>query len=95
VSARTPRGDRPPAPDGDATALASLLGPARATLLNPLAEPLQTVDIARRLKVTPSAVSQHLKVLNATGLVSRARDGRYVLYRRSELGDRLVGQPGT
>ena len=84
-----------PAPDGDATALASLLGPARARLLNLLAEPLPTVDIARRLKVTPSAVSQHLKVLHATGLVSRARDGRYVLYRRSELGDQLVGQPGT
>jgi DNA-binding transcriptional ArsR family regulator len=80
-----------PAPDGDATALASLLGPARARLLHLLAEPLPTVDIARRLKVTPSAVSQHLKVLHATGLVSRARAGRYVLYRRSELGDRLAG----
>jgi len=56
---------------------------------------LPTVGIARRLKVTPSAVSQNLKLLHATGLVSRARDGRYVLYRRSELGDRVVGQPGT
>jgi DNA-binding transcriptional ArsR family regulator len=80
-----------PAPEGDAKALSSLLGPARARLLNLIAEPLPTVDIARRLKVTPSAVSQHLKVLHATGLVSRARAGRYVLYRRSELGDRLVG----
>ena len=84
-----------PAPEGDATALGSLLGPPRARLLELLAEPLPTVDIARRLKVTPSAVSQHLKVLHSTGLVSRTRDGRYVLYRRSELGDRLVGQPGT
>ena len=61
-------------------------------MLRLLAEPLPTVDIARRLDVTPSAVSQHLKVLHATGLVTRARDGRYVLYRRSELGDRLAGQ---
>ena len=84
-----------PAPDGDATALASLIGPARARLLYLLAEPLPTVDIARRLKVTPSAVSQHLKVLHRTGLVSRARNGRYVLYRRSELGDRLAGRPNA
>ena len=81
-----------PAPDGDDGALASLLGSPRATMLRLLAEPLPTVDIARRLDVTPSAVSQHLKVLHATGLVTRARDGRYVLYRRSELGDRLAGQ---
>jgi Bacterial regulatory protein, arsR family len=81
-----------PAPSGDDGALASLLGAPRARLLHMLAEPLPTVDIARRLKVTPSAVSQHLKVLHATGLVSRAKDGRYVLYRRSELGDRLAGE---
>jgi DNA-binding transcriptional ArsR family regulator len=81
-----------PAPEGDNGALASLLGGPRARLLNALAEPMPTIDIARRLKVTPSAVSQHLKVLHATGLVNRARVGRYVLYRRSELGERLAGQ---
>jgi DNA-binding transcriptional ArsR family regulator len=81
-----------PAPEGDDGALASLLGGPSARLLNVLAEPLPTIDIACRLKVTPSAVSQHLKVLHATGLVNRARDGRYVLYRRSELGERLAGQ---
>jgi DNA-binding transcriptional ArsR family regulator len=41
--------------------------------------------------VTPSAVSQHLRVLFAAGLVTRARHGRQVLYRRSDLGDRLAG----
>ena len=81
-----------PAPDGDAAALEALLGAPRAGLLRLLAEPLSTIDIARRLKVTPSAVSQHLKVLHAAGLVSRARAGRYVLYRRSDLGDRLIGE---
>ncbi len=79
-----------PPPEADATALASLLGPPRARLLRLLEEPLTTVEIARRLKVTPSAVSQHLRVLHATGLATRTRDGRYVLYRRSSLGDRLV-----
>ncbi|WP_182886991.1 ArsR/SmtB family transcription factor [Microbispora sp. H10885] len=78
-----------PVPAG--AALVSLLGAPRARLLGLLGEPLPTVEIARRLGVTPSAVSQHLRVLYATGLVTRARDGRKVLYRRSSLGDRLTG----
>ncbi|MDQ0945748.1 hypothetical protein QFZ67_007453 [Streptomyces sp. V1I1] len=79
------------APVVDATALTSLLGAPRARLLGMLGDSLSTVEIARRLKVTPSAVSQHLQVLYATGLVARARDGRGVLYRRSPLGDQLTG----
>ncbi|KQV13913.1 MULTISPECIES: ArsR family transcriptional regulator [unclassified Kitasatospora] len=71
--------------------LVSLLGAARARLLVLLEEPLPTTEIARRFRVTPSAVSQHLRVLHATGLLTRARDGRQVLYRRSTLGDQLVG----
>jgi DNA-binding transcriptional ArsR family regulator len=78
------------APAADPGALTALLGKPRAGLLLLLAEALPTVEIARRLRVTPSAVSQHLRVLHATGLVSRARDGRQVLYRRSPLGDRLA-----
>ncbi|MFC4110060.1 ArsR/SmtB family transcription factor [Micromonospora zhanjiangensis] len=77
-------------PAADPTALAALIGPPRARLLGLLDEPLPTVEIARRLAVTPSAVSQHLRVLHATGLLTRVRDGRHVLYRRSSLGDRLV-----
>ncbi len=73
------------------TALASLVGAPRAQLLDMLAEPLPTIEISRRLQVTPSAVSQQLKVLHETGLVSRARDGRQVLYRRTSLGDQLIG----
>ncbi|GAA2986966.1 ArsR/SmtB family transcription factor [Streptosporangium longisporum] len=83
-----------PAPVPDATALTALLGAPRAALLALLAEPAPTVELARRLGVTPSAVSQHLRVLYATGLVARARDGRHVLYRRTPLGDRLAVPPG-
>jgi Mn-dependent DtxR family transcriptional regulator len=54
--------------------------------------PASTTDLARRLNVTPSAVSQHLAVLRATGLVGRSRAGRVVLYGRTELADRLVGK---
>jgi hypothetical protein len=79
-----------PAPVAAPAALTSLLGAPRARLLTLLAEPLPTVELARRLNVTPSAVSQHLRVLHATGLVTRARDGRRVLYRRTSLGSQLV-----
>ena len=81
------------APAPDAGALVALLGAPRARLLGQLGEPLATAEIARRLGVTPSAVSQHLQVLHVTGLVTRARDGRHVLYRRSPLGDQLIGHP--
>ncbi|GLV84451.1 transcriptional regulator [Streptomyces lavendulae subsp. lavendulae] len=83
-----------PAPLPDASALVSLLGASRTRLLGLLDAPLPTVEIARRTGVTPSAVSQHLRVLYATGLVTRARDGRHVLYRRSLLGDQLTGFGG-
>ncbi|MFA1548225.1 ArsR/SmtB family transcription factor [Actinomadura chokoriensis] len=78
------------APEPDDTALTSVLGQRRAALLAVLDEPLPTVELARRLNVTPSAVSQHLRVLYAAGLLTRARDGRHVLYRRSDLGDQLT-----
>ncbi|MFE3205339.1 ArsR family transcriptional regulator [Embleya sp. NPDC059237] len=83
---------REPVPD--AGALVSLVGAAKAELLVLLAEPMAGVEIADRLDVTPSAVSQHLRVLHATGLVTRSRAGRRVLYHRSTLGDRLTdGRP--
>ncbi|MGH3398924.1 MAG: ArsR/SmtB family transcription factor, partial [Streptosporangiaceae bacterium] len=69
----------------------ALLGPPRARLLALLDQPASTTELACRLGVTPSAVSQHLRVLAAAGLVSRARAGRVVLYRQTETGARLAG----
>jgi DNA-binding transcriptional ArsR family regulator len=83
-----------PPPQPDLTALVDLLGRTRALLLQMLDEPLATVEIARRLKVTPSAISQHLQVLHSTGLVTRARDRRQVLYRRSPVGNELISGSG-
>ncbi|MEV6976391.1 ArsR family transcriptional regulator [Kitasatospora sp. NPDC093806] len=82
-------------PTADASVLAELVGAAKARLLLLLDEPMAGVELARRLRVTPSAVSQHLRVLHATGLLARARDGRQVLYRRTVLGDQLVGGQAT
>lgn len=80
----------PPAPAPPA-ALADLLGRTRARLLAALAEPASTTDLARRLGLSPAAVSRHLGVLHRAGLLTRARDGHAVLYLRSALGDRLCG----
>jgi DNA-binding transcriptional ArsR family regulator len=84
-----------PPPRPEHGALVDLLGHTRALLLQMLEEPLPTVELARRLNVTPSAVSQHLRVLHATGLVTRARDRRQVLYRRSPTGDQLATRSTT
>lgn len=81
------------APPAFAGALVYLLGETRVRLLSLLDEPLPTVELARRLQVTPSAVSQHLRVLYATGLTTRARSGRLVIYRRSPLGEELYRGP--
>jgi DNA-binding transcriptional ArsR family regulator len=81
-------------PEPDSGALLDLLGRTRALLLQMLEEPLATIEIARRLQVTPSAVSQHLRVLHRAGLLTSTRDGRQVLYRRTSIGDQLA-DPGS
>lgn len=67
-----------------------LLGRVRAELLEGLRSPATTTDLARSLGVTPSAVSQHLRVLRDSGLVTRRRSGRHVLYVISTLGESLT-----
>ncbi|MEV6110149.1 helix-turn-helix domain-containing protein [Streptomyces sp. NPDC051940] len=78
-----------PDPPPTTQALRRLLGAPRARLLGLLAEPASTTELARRLDVTPSAVSQHLAVLRGARLVNRARHGGVVLYARSALGEEL------
>lgn len=80
---------RQPAPD----ALAALVGPTRAALLDLLAEPGTTSRLAARLGVTAGAVSQHLGVLRAAGLVATRRDGRALLHLRTDRADGLLSQP--
>jgi len=75
-------------------ALADLLGRSRARLLTALAEPASTTQLAKSIGLAPGAVGDHLAVLRNAGLVSRARAGRSVLYRRTALGDALTGGAG-
>ncbi|MEV6598478.1 helix-turn-helix domain-containing protein [Actinoplanes sp. NPDC051346] len=75
-------------------ALAALLGAHRAGLLARLDTPASSTELATRLGVTTTAVNQHLRALRAGGLLVSARHGRSVLYRRSDLGDRLLAGSG-
>ena len=79
-----------PQPLPAAGALVELLGTQRAGLLAQLATPASSTELAVRLGITASAVNQHLRALRAAGLLVSARHGRSVLYRRSELADRLL-----
>jgi DNA-binding transcriptional ArsR family regulator len=73
-----------------AGAAVRLIGAVRASLLEALRSPATTTDLASALDVTPGAVSQHLRILRDSGLVTRERSGRHVLYMTSELGLRLL-----
>jgi DNA-binding transcriptional ArsR family regulator len=77
---------RPTAPD----ALRRLIGPARATLLNLLDNPMSTTQLVSVTGFALGGVGNHLKVLLDAQLVRRRRAGRSVLYYRTPDGDRLI-----
>ncbi|MBO3745653.1 winged helix-turn-helix transcriptional regulator [Streptosporangiaceae bacterium NEAU-GS5] len=71
-------------------ALAALVGRTRAQILVALEDPATTTALARRLELTPGAVSQHLTILSDSGVVTSRRLGREVVYRRTATGDALT-----
>lgn len=77
------------------TALGRLLGPSRAAIVVALEEPASTTQLAATLGQSPGAVGDHLAVLRQAGLISRARAGRSVLYRRTPVGDALAAADGS
>jgi DNA-binding transcriptional ArsR family regulator len=85
-------GEQEAAPDPDA--LTALVGRARARLLAALDTPASTSQLARSLAMAPGAVGDHLAILRDAGLLVRARSGRSVLYRRTPLGEALIGGSG-
>jgi len=82
-------------PDAAGSGLARLVGASRAQLLLALDEPASTTQLARSLGRSVGGVGDHLAVLRDSGLVARARSGQAVLYRRTPVGDALVGAAGA
>ncbi|MFI6596635.1 winged helix-turn-helix domain-containing protein [Nonomuraea sp. NPDC050536] len=74
----------------DGGALDRLLGRTRAALLRELSAPAGPSHLAATLGLSVGGVGDHLAVLRDAGLVRRARAGRWVLYRRTPLGDALT-----
>ncbi|AUG75250.1 hypothetical protein CFP65_0275 [Kitasatospora sp. MMS16-BH015] len=72
--------------------VAQLLGPTRAALLASLGRPATTSALAARHFLSESTASYHLGVLHRSGLVSRNRSGREVLYQRTERAEHLTRQ---
>ncbi len=79
----------PAGPDG----LGDLIGRTRARLLRALHAPATTSQLSSQLALSLAGTSGHLAVLRQAGLVTRARAGRAVLYRRTALGDALADTP--
>jgi DNA-binding transcriptional ArsR family regulator len=77
-----------PAPNG--TALEAALGAGRASVLKELLVPSTTTELARRLRLSPAAVSAHLSRLKAAELVEPHRNGKKVYYRLSGAGESLL-----
>ena len=77
-------------PAEQADPLAALVGRTRATLLATLRLPRSTTQLAAQLDLSPAAVSQHLKILRDSALVSARRRGRMVLYQRTPAASALL-----
>jgi DNA-binding transcriptional ArsR family regulator len=79
--------EHPASPDA---ALSDVLGRTRAALLTQLDLPMSTTQAATQLALSAPTLSVHLQALRAAGLLTSRRDGRQVLYARTDLGDRLL-----
>jgi len=78
-------GEQPPS-----ASLEALVGPQRAKILLRLDRAATAGELAEMLYAGPSLASHHLRVLEAAGLITRAREGRKVSVRRTARGTELV-----
>jgi DNA-binding transcriptional ArsR family regulator len=84
---------REPGPGAPATAgsaLAMILGPVRAAMLQALRQPLTVTDLAAAVHCAPTTATYHLHQLSAAGLITREKSGPSVWASRTARGDELV-----
>jgi Helix-turn-helix domain len=82
---------RPGAQGTAGGALATILGPVRAAMLQALRQPLTVGDLAAAVHCAPATATYHLHQLAAAGLITREKSGLSVWVRRTARGDELVG----
>jgi DNA-binding transcriptional ArsR family regulator len=70
--------------------LEQALGTIRARVLQVLATPANTGELAHKLQLSAGAVSQHLKRLTQAGLVEPHRSGKRVFYQLTRRGAELL-----
>jgi DNA-binding transcriptional ArsR family regulator len=84
---------RQPRPGAHATAdgaLATILGPVRAAILQALLQPQIVSDLAAAVHCAPTTATYHLHQLAKAGLIAREKSGPSVWVSRTARGDELV-----
>jgi DNA-binding transcriptional ArsR family regulator len=71
-------------------ALAMILGPLRATILQTLRQPLTVGQLAAAVQCAPTTATYHLEQLAAAGMIIREQRGTSVRVSRTIRGDELV-----
>jgi DNA-binding transcriptional ArsR family regulator len=79
-----------PVAAGQREPLCALVGRTRAVLLAALDLPRTTTQLARDLNLSPASVSEHLKILHQSALVTSRRQGRMVFYQRTDSATALL-----
>ncbi|MEV0457932.1 ArsR/SmtB family transcription factor [Catellatospora methionotrophica] len=73
--------------------LAPLIGDTRTAVLESIGQGSTTTELARRVGVSASSISQHTTVLRTAGLIQTGRVGKAVLHTLTPLGTALL-EPG-
>jgi DNA-binding transcriptional ArsR family regulator len=76
-------------------ATAELIGASRNQLLRQLEHPRSTTELTTRTGLAPATISHHLSVLLRSGLLTRERRGRSVLYQRTPNAEALLTQSAS
>jgi DNA-binding transcriptional ArsR family regulator len=71
-------------------ALATILGPVRAAILQVLRQAQTVGDLAMAVHCAPTTATYHLHQLAAAGLITRQKSGSSVWVSRTARGDELV-----
>jgi DNA-binding transcriptional ArsR family regulator len=81
---------RPGSPATSGSALATILGPLRAAILQALHQPLTVSGLAAAMYCAPSTATYHLHQLAGAGMITREKSGSTVWISRTARGDELV-----